>query len=71
MKEALSRKERRKKYHDFLVKIRKNQDRRHLQNDLQRIEGMLFHRLRPGLREDALFDQQRTKLRAAIAETMF
>ena len=71
MKEALSRVERRKKHHDFLVEIRKNQDRRHLQNDLQRIEGMLFHRLRPGLREHALFEQQRTKLKAAIAETMF
>ena len=70
MKQALSRMEHRKKYHDFLVEIRKNQDRRHLQNDLQRIEGMLFHRLRPGLREHALFEQQRTKLQAAIAETM-
>ena len=71
VKEALSRMEHRKKYHDFLVEIRKHQDRRHLQNDLQRIEGMLFHRLRPGLREHALFEQQRTKLQAAIAETMF
>ncbi len=71
VKEALSRMERRKKYHDFLVEIRKNRDRRHLQNDLERIEGMLFHRLRPGLREHALSDEQRTKLRAAIAETMF
>ena len=71
VQEALSRMERRKKYHDFLVEIRKNQDRRHMQNDLQRIEGMLFHRLRPGLREHALFEQQRTKLQAAIAETMF
>ena len=71
VKQALSRLETRKKYHDFLVEIRKNQDRRHMQNDLQRIEGMLFHRLRPGLREHALFEQQRTKLKAAIAETMF
>ena len=71
VKQALSRMETRKKYHDFLTEIRKNQDRRHLQNDLQRIEGMLFHRLRPGLREHALFEQQRTKLQAAIAETMF
>ena len=71
VKQALSRMETRKKYHDFLVEIRKNQDRRHMQNDLQRIEGMLFHRLRPGLREHALFEQQRTKLKAAIAETMF
>ena len=64
VKQALPRMETRKKYHDFLVEIRKNQD-------LQRIEGMLFHRLRPGLREHALFEQQRTKLQAAIAETMF
>ena len=70
MKEALSRMERRKKYHDFLVEIRKNQDRRHLQNDLERIAGMLFHRLRPGLREHALFEHQRSKVQAAIAETM-
>ena len=71
VKEALSRMERRKKYHDFLVEIRKNQDRRHPQNDLERIEGMLFHRLRPGLREHALFEHQRSKVQAAIAETMF
>ena len=71
VKQALSRLETRKKYHDFLVEIRKNQDRRHMMNDLQRIEGMLFHRLRPGLREHALFEQQRTKLQAAIAETVF
>ena len=71
MKEALSRMERRKKYHDFLVEIRKNQDRRHLQNDLERIAGMLFHRLRPGLREHALFEHQRSKIQAAITETMF
>ena len=71
VKQALSRLEARKKYHDFLVEIRKNQDRRHLLNDLQRVEGVLFHRLRPGLREHALFEQQRTKLKAAIAETMF
>ena len=71
MKQALSRLETWKKYHDFLVEIRKNQDRRRMMNDLQRIEGMLFHRLRPGLREHALFEEQRTKLKAAIAETMF
>ena len=71
VKQALSRMETRKKYHDFLAEIRKSQVRRHLQNDLQRVEGMLFHRLRPGLREHALFEQQRTKLKAAIAETMF
>ena len=40
-------------------------------NDLQRIEGMLYHRLRPGLRERALFEQQRAKVAAAIAATMF
>ena len=71
MKEALSRMGRRKKYHDFLVEIRKNQDRRHLQNDLERIEGMLFHRLRPGLQEPALFEKQRAKVQQSIAETMF
>ena len=59
MKQAPSRMETRKGYHDSLIEIRKNQDRRRMLNDLQRIEGMLFHRLRPGLREHALFEQQR------------
>ena len=71
VKQALARMERRKKYHDFMHEIRMNQDRRHLFNDLQRIEGQLYHRLRPGLREHALFEKQRAKLQAAIADTMF
>ena len=71
VKQALSRMETRKKYASFMHEIRQNQDRRHLSNDLQRIEGMLYHRLRPGLQEHALFVKQRAKLQAAIAETMF
>jgi len=71
VKEALARMETRKKHHNFMHEIRQNQDRRHLFNDLQRIEGMLYHRLRPGLQEHALFERQRAKLQAAIADTMF
>ena len=69
--QALARWEKRKKYANFLHEIRVNQDRRHLRNDLQRIGGMLQHRLRPGLQEHALFEQQRAKVKAAIASTMF
>jgi len=71
VKQALARWGTRKKYANFLHEIRVNQDRRHLHNDLQRVEGMLYHRLRPGLREHALFEHQRKKLQAAIAATMF
>jgi len=71
LKEVLSRAERRKKYASFTHEIRMNQDRRHLHNDLQRIEGMLYHRLRPGLQEHALFERQRSKIQSAITATMF
>ena len=71
VKQALARWEKRKKYASFLHEIRVNQDRRHLHNDLQRIEGMLYHRLRPGLQEHALFEKQRAKVQQSIAETMF
>ena len=69
--QALARWERRLKYASFAHDIRVAQEQRHLRNDLERIEGMLYHRLRPGLQEHALFERQRTKLQAAIAETMF
>ena len=65
VKQALSRWETRKKYASFAHDIRVNQERRRLHNDLQRIEGMLYHRLRPGLQERALFEQQKAKLKAA------
>ena len=71
VKQAPSRMETRKKYARFMQEIRANQDRRRLFNDLQRIEGVLYHRLRHGLREHALFEQQRAKVQAAIAATMF
>ena len=71
IKHALAKWEKRKKYASCLHEIRVNQDRRRLHNDLQRIEGMLYHRLRPGLQEHALFEQQRAKVKAAIASTMF
>ena len=71
VQQALKRMETRRKHATFTAEIRKNQDRRHLANDIHRIEGMLYHRLRPGLREHALFGQQRDKLQAAIRETMF
>ena len=71
VQQALKRMETRRKHAAFTTEIRNNQDRRHLANDLHRIEGMLYHRLRPGLREHALFEQQRDKLQAAIRETMF
>ena len=71
IKEALKRMDRRRKYATFSHEIRQNQDRRHMANDLQRIEGMLYHRLRPGLAEHALFEQQRDKLHAAIKEIRF
>ena len=51
--------------------LRQAQTRRNLYNDLQRVEGVLYHRLREGMRDHALFAMQKEKLQRAIRETMF
>jgi hypothetical protein len=69
--QALARFERRKKYASMAHELRQGQQRRHLYNDLQRVEGVLYHRLREGMRDHAQFAVQKEKLQRAIRETTF
>ena len=69
--QALSKLEKRKKYASMAHELRRAQTRRHLHNDLQRVEGVLYHRLREGMRDHAQFAMQKTKLEKAIRETLF
>ncbi len=69
--QALSKFEKRKKYASMAHELRQAQTRRHMYNDLQRVEGVLHHRLREGMRDHAQFAMQKEKLQKAIRETMF
>ena len=69
--QALARFEKRKKYASMAHELRQAQTRRNLYNDLQRIEGVLYHRLREGMRDHAQFAMQKEKLEKASRETMF
>ena len=69
--QALAKFEKRKKYASMVHELRQAQQRRHLYNDLQRVEGVLYHRLREGMRDHAQFAMQKEKLQRAIRETMF
>ena len=51
--------------------LRQAQTRRHLYNDLQRVEGVLYHRLREGMQDRGHFAMQKEKLQRAIRENMF
>ena len=69
--QALARYEKRKKYASMAHELRQAQTRRHLYNDLQRVEGVLYHRLREGMQDHGQFAMQKEKLQTAIRETMF
>ena len=69
--QALARFEKRKKYASMTHELCQAQTRRNLYNDLQRVEGVLYHRLREGMRDHAQFAFQKEKLQRAIRETMF
>ena len=68
--QALARFEKRKKYASMAHEIREAQTRRNLYNDLQRVEGVLYHRLREGMHDHAQFALQKEKLQRAIAESL-
>ena len=53
--QALARYEKRKKYASMAHELRQAQTRRHLYDDLQRVEGVLYHRLREGMQDKAQF----------------
>ena len=68
--QALARYEKRKKYASMAHELRQAQTR-HLYDDLQRVEGVLYHRLREGMQDHGQFAMQKEKLQRAIRETMF
>ena len=68
--QALARYEKRKKYASMAHELRQAQTRRHLYDDLQRVEGVLYHRLREGMHDKAQFKMQKEKLQRAIAESL-
>ena len=71
LKQALARYERRKKYASMAHELRQAQTRRHLYNDLQRVEGVPYHRLREGMQDHAQFNLKKEKLQRADAESLF
>ena len=68
--QALARYEKRKKYASMAHELRQAQTRRHLYDDLQRVEGVLYHRLREGMQDKAQFKMQKDKPTRAIAESL-
>ena len=71
LEQALARFEKRKKVASMAHELRQAQTRRHLYNDLQRVEGVIYKRLREGMQDHAQFAMQKEKLQRAIRETMF
>ncbi len=70
LEQALARFEKRKKYASMAHELRQAQTRRHLYNDLQRIEEVLYHRLREGMQDHAQSKLQKEKMQRAIAESL-
>ena len=70
LEQALARFEKRKKYASMAHELRQAQTRRHLYNDLQRVQGVMYHRLREGMHDHAQFAVQKEKLQRAIAESL-
>ena len=68
--QALARFEKRKKYASMAHDLRQAQTRRNLYNDLQRVEGVLYHRLREGMHDHAQFAMQKEKLQRAIRDSL-
>ena len=68
--QALARFEKRKKYASMAHELRQAQTRRNLYNDQQRVQGVLYHRLREGMQDHAQFAMQKQKLQRAIADSL-
>ena len=71
VRQALERLETRKKHFKSMHDLRVAQNRATLMNELHRVHGTMYGRLRPGQREFANFEQQKQKLLREIAESMF
>ena len=68
--QALARFEKRKKYASMAHERPQAQTRRNIYNDLQRVEGVLYHRLRAGMHDHAQFAMQKEKLQRAIRDSL-
>ncbi len=67
----IARHERRRKLARMTHDIKRARGANHLRNELQRIEGVIFHRVGPGPRDHVLFEHKRAKLRQALKENLF
>ena len=67
----IARHERRRKLARMTHDIKRAQEANHLRNELQRIEGVIFHRIGPGPRDHVLFEHKREKLQQALKENLF
>ena len=67
----IARHERRRKLARMTHDIKRADQANHLRNELQRIEGVLFHRVGPGPRDHVLFEHKRDKLRQALKDNLF
>ena len=71
VRQALERLETRRKRFKSMHDLRVAQNRATLMNELHRVHGTMYGRLRPGQREFATFQHQKDKLLREIAESMF
>ena len=71
LSQALERAETRKKLASMRDDLERAQRQRSLRDELDRVEGVLYHRLRPGQAEHVLHAQHAHKLREALARDMF
>ena len=67
----LARHARRQKHAKMTHEIRSAQNRAHIRNELDRIEGVLFSRVASGLQRDVLLERKREKLQRALRESLF
>ena len=71
VRQALECLETRRKHFKSMHDLRVAQNRATLMNELHRVHGTMYGRLRPGQREFAKFQHQKDKLLREIAESMF
>ena len=71
VRQALERLETRRKHFKSMHDLRVAQNRATLVNELHRVHGTMYGRLRQGQQEFATFAQQKQKLLREISESMF
>ena len=71
LEQALARGEKRMKMASMRDDLERPLRYRSMKDELSRLEGVLYHRLRPGHAEHALHEKQAAKLREALSRDMF